>query len=105
LLVFWLLIYFISIFFISKSKKGFTAQTQKIPFPGLYDRKSIFDSRASILMLRQFHSFPYSGELYIFSSKKRSKTNDIFHLFVFSKVICLIFVSTTSFQWIYQRME
>ncbi len=37
---------------------------QQIPFPGFH-RKFISLSRASILTLRQLHSFPYKGCLYI----------------------------------------
>ena len=59
-------------------KKGLPAYTQKIPFPSLYDRKSICNSRVSILMLRQFHSFPYKGDLYIVLINLTSKTNVIF---------------------------
>ena len=62
-------------------EKGTYCINAENPFPRPHDRKILWISRASILMLRQFHSFPYSGDLYISSFKKASKTNDIFHVF------------------------
>ena len=48
------------------------------PFSRPHDRKFIFNSRASILTLRQCHSFPYKGFLYISSLNLARKTNTIF---------------------------
>jgi len=63
---------------ILKKKKGPVANAQQIPSSGLYIRKLINCSRASIFMLRQCHSFPYKGILYISLFNSARKTNYIF---------------------------
>ncbi len=53
-------------------------RTQQIPFSA-YFRKIISPSRVSIFTLRQCHSFPYKGILYISVSFSEYKTNYIFY--------------------------
>jgi len=60
------------------NEKGTCCINAENPFFRPHGRKSICDSRASILMLRQLHSFPYSGELYISFFKKRVKLTIFF---------------------------
>jgi len=62
-------------------EKGTYCINAENPFSRPQSRQSIVFSCASILMLRQFHSFPYNGDLYISFLKKASKTNDIFQVF------------------------
>jgi hypothetical protein len=65
----------------SEIEKGISCTHAENPFSRSYDRKAICNSRVSFLMLRQAHSFPYKGDLYISVLNSGSKTNDIFHVF------------------------
>jgi hypothetical protein len=64
-----------------KTGKGIFREKTENPFPRPYDRRSICNSSVSIFTLRQAHSFPYKGDLYISFFKKASKTSYIFHVF------------------------